>query len=744
MARGGALGLALLAVACAEGIDGGPGTVEGAGRPEAVVTAATRSQQVAYAALGVRLGGAAGDAGAAAGAGKQILFGDLHVHTSYSWDGLLVALPVTGMGGAHPPADACDHARYCANLDFFALTDHAESLPTARWDAAKESLRQCNARAGDPASPDLVAFAGFEWSQRGGTPETHYGHRCVVFRDTADAELPVRPISANSESAVERYRRLSRMAGRLRWFDPLGWVPYGDFRAYMEELAEMPVCAEGEDVRALPRDCREVAPTPAVLTEKLDQWGFPALVIPHGMAWGNYTPATTSIAKHLDPEQYDAGRQRLIEVMSGHGSSEEYRAWREFHVGDDGVASCPEPTADYLPCCWQAGEIMRARCGDLPEAECAERVARARRYAMEAWGNERQVFPDAPAEAWLDCGQCRDCFKPAFALRPKETVQYAMTLSSDAPTDDGRPLRFRYGFVGSSDNHTARPASGYKQLGRRWSTDNTGVRSPFYERLAFGGRRMGDPREPQRPSTAEGALGGDDRVGSFLFPGGVAAVHAGGRSREAIWDALQRREVYGTSGPRMLLWFDLLNGPEGRAPMGSEVAMAGTPRFEVRAAGGFRQLPGCPDWAEAGLSAERLEKLCRGECEHPSDERHPVVAVEVVRIRPQARPDEGVDALIEDPWLRLPCPVDPTGCTVRFEDPDFASAGRDALYYVRALQEETPGVSAATLRTEFDAAGNAVSTRPCYGGPRTPLDDDCLAPVQERAWSSPIFVDAGR
>ena len=47
-------------------------------------------------------------------------------------------------------------------------------------------------------------------------------------------------------------------------------------------------------------------------------------------------------------------------------------------------------------------------------------------------------------------------------------------------------------------------------------------------------------------------------------------------------------------------------------------------------------------------------------------------------------------------------------------------------------------------RTEFDADGNAVRTTPCHGGYRSSDDDDCLAPAQERAWSSPIFVDQQR
>ena len=102
-------------------------------------------------------------------------------------------MPLLAGEGAHPPADACDFARHCAQLDFFSLNDHAEGITPEHWQATKESLRECNERGGDPADPDLVGFVGWEWTQVGQTPETHWGHKNVIFSGLSDDELPARP-----------------------------------------------------------------------------------------------------------------------------------------------------------------------------------------------------------------------------------------------------------------------------------------------------------------------------------------------------------------------------------------------------------------------------------------------------------------------------------------------------------------------------------------------------------------------
>ncbi|MFW5875551.1 MAG: DUF3604 domain-containing protein [Myxococcota bacterium] len=689
-----------------------------------------------------------GQAPEGTGGATQILFGDLHVHTTFSADAFMRSLPLMGGEGAHPPADACDFARFCSSLDFFALTDHAESLTPRRWAESKESIRQCNAVAGDRADPDLVAFTGFEWTQVGATPETHYGHKNVIFRHTGEDRVPVRPIAASGfAGALRELRAPPRLMMTLPLVPILDFDHrdrYLDLVAYQREIRATDTCPSGVDARELPADCFEVADTPRQLFEKLGQWGSDALVIPHGTTWGFYTPPGYVWDKQLDPAQDDPEQQRLLEVMSGHGNAEEHAAYRAFERGPDGERVCPEPTDAYEPCCWRAGEIIRGRCEEPGSADCDARVAKARHDYLIGGASGHLAVPGATVEDWKDCGQCRDCYTPAFMHRPGGSAQYI--LAKGWFGDDGEPRHANYGFLASSDNHAARPGTGYKEVERRRMTEATGPISPEWRERIFGERPPAEaesvalPREEALQTRMPFELVDLERQASFFMTGGLVAVHSAGRDRDAIWEALRRREVYGTSGPRILLWFDLLGEDGERVAMGGDVPSGVAPRFEVRAVGAFEQKPGCPAWTSDELGPERLQHLCAGECYNPTDRRHRIDRIEVVRIRRQRDPEEDVGPLIEDVWRTLECPKDGSACTVQFDDPEFTDEARDMVYYVRAIQEPTPAINADGVRCRYDAEGNCVETDPCYGDYRTASDDDCTAPSEERAWSSPIFV----
>lgn len=664
-----------------------------------------------------------------------ILFGDLHVHTTFSRDAFIMSLPIVTGGGAHPPADACDFARYCSGLDFWGISDHAEGLSPRHWEETREAVRQCNA-VSDPETPDLVTFLGFEWSQQGSTPENHYGHKNVFFADTADDKVPSRPISAGTGGLPLSMMTALNTGLSLLDFD--NRQRYYDHQVYLRESTEPQPCPEGVASPQLPPDCVETAPTAEGLFRKLDEWGFDALVIPHGNSWGITAPMGTDWATQLTPESAGSQYQNLIEVFSGHGNNEEYRDWREINYNAQGEAVCPRPSEGYLPGCYRAGEIIAQRCRDAGESpqECQQRRQQAEQNYLQAGLLKGFLtVPGASIDDWGTSDQCADCFMPAYNYIPRASAQYALALSRPRENDD--PLRFRFGMIGSSDNHAAMPGTGYKDFSVNLMTESRVLKKDWLGFLIFPNRGEPQPRSRSADDLPGGAALDRERYASFSYTGGLVAVHSPSRQRQDIWSALKQRQVYATSGDRMLLWFDLLNDPQGVQPMGSQTRMTSAPSFQVRATGAPVQKPGCPQYSQQALGDERLKKLCLGECYNPSDKRHAITAIEVVRILPQQSADEDVAPLIQDPWQRFECPGT-EHCEVEFSDPEFETLARDALYYVRALQEPTPMINGQPmLCEEKNAAGDCIRYHRC----EDKADARCQSMNQERAWSSPIFID---
>jgi hypothetical protein len=665
---------------------------------------------------------------------KQILFGDFHVHTTFSFDAFMMNMPMTGGTGSHPPADACDFARYCSGLDFWSINDHAENLTQRLWTETVEMVRHCNAVAGDPANPDLVTYLGWEWSQIGSRPDNHYGHKNVVLLETDEGRIPVRPIGSRGPATDGAPAILAAPLIAINGKRGL------DFALMMNDMINAERCPSGVPVRELPLDCLEGTVTPEELFTKLRDWDLPTLVIPHGTAWGMYTPAGSDWAKQLPGS--DEGLQTLVEVFSGHGNSERYFDWRAVRFDADGTAHCPEPLDGYLPSCWRAGELLEERCKEVGESDevCAERAEVARQNYVDAYQAGWKTLPGHKADSWLDSGQCPDCFLPAFNYRPLGSVQYMLAIRDFSVPD--RPKRFSFGLLGSSDNHSARPGTGYKEFARGDMSDGArpGASPPAGAGL-FGAGTSGERVAESVPYVDEGGsplqLFETGRAGNFMATGGLVAVHSAGRDRQAIWDALQRKEVYGTSGPRLLLWFDLLDeteAGEAAVPMGSSTKRRAAPRFSARALGSFKQQSGCPPHSVDALGRDRIDQLCLGDCYFPSDVRRVIERIEVVRIQPQAFEGEPIGELVRDPWQVFECPGTPDGCSVEFEDPEFEQNGRDAVYYIRAIEEPSPVIHAENLGCSRDESGNCLRVSPCNDG-------DCLGEAQQRAWSSPIFVD---
>ena len=225
---------------------------------------------------------------------KKILFGDLHVHTTFSFDALLLNLPIANGEGTHPVADACNFARFCSNLDFFAITDHAEWLTKREWKDSLDSIQNCARVSDDLDEPPLVPFLGWEWTQASLNKDTHYGHKNIIIRGIDKEEVPSMPISTTSGAFNSfAFSSTTLVTAAAVLLDFPNRKHYLDWRFKSLVAKASKDCKQGEELNSN-SDCYEKAETSAELFRKLEQLNLDTLVIPHGSAWGNVTPPLTS------------------------------------------------------------------------------------------------------------------------------------------------------------------------------------------------------------------------------------------------------------------------------------------------------------------------------------------------------------------------------------------------------------------------------------------------------------------
>jgi len=274
---------------------------------------------------------------------------------------------------------------------------------------------------------------------------------------------------------------------------------------------------------------------------------------------------------------------------------------------------------------------------------------------------------------------------------------------------------FKFGMLGSTDSHTSLATA--------------------EENNYFGKATPGEPGTPGRyaekiTGLLEDPQGRDYSIYHYQsLAAGLAAVWATDNTREALFDAMRRKEVYATTGPRMTVrlfagWDfeeDEVSRPdfaetgyERGVPMGGDLRnppAGGAPKFMVRAlrdpdGANLDRVQVVKGWLDA--SGEVHEEVIDIAC---SDDRG-------IRDNRCERPvgntvnvDEALftntigDALLFGYW----------------SDPDFNASAR-AFYYVRVLEIPTPTWLA--------------HDRVFYG---IELPDDAVLVHQERAYTSPIW-----
>jgi Protein of unknown function (DUF3604) len=274
---------------------------------------------------------------------------------------------------------------------------------------------------------------------------------------------------------------------------------------------------------------------------------------------------------------------------------------------------------------------------------------------------------------------------------------------------------FKFGMIGSTDNHTALPTS---------REENNFSKASFVEPSADRALHPLIQAPVPELSIMEADVGAS----------GLAAIWAPENTREALWDAMARKETYATSGTRLVVrlfaGWDFTKDEVQRAdfaregyrrgvPMGGDLSDApagASPRFMIRA---LRD----PD----GANLDRIQ-VVKGWLDKSGElhERIYDVAVSDDRvIGSDGLATTTVGSTVEFEGPSYTNSIGDPYLSAFWADPDF-DADERAFYYVRVIEIPTP------RWTAYDAAFFDVE-----------MPEDVAMTVQDRAYTSPVWYTPG-
>jgi hypothetical protein len=269
---------------------------------------------------------------------------------------------------------------------------------------------------------------------------------------------------------------------------------------------------------------------------------------------------------------------------------------------------------------------------------------------------------------------------------------------------------YKFGMVGSTDSHTSLATA---------------------EEENFFGKHSGKEPAPERWSKLVGEMGEVRIYGWEQVSSGYAAVWATENTREAIFDAMKRKEVYGTTGPRMTVWFfggwdfeesDAQARTPGAIGYSKGVSMGGdlhkapkgkAPTFLVAAlkdpySGNLDRIQIVKGWLDGnGKTHEKVYDVVWGD----ADKRKPGTDG---KLPPVGNTVDVANAT----WTNT---IGDTELITVWKDPDFNPKQR-AFYYARVIEIPTP------RWTAYDAKRYGVK-----------MSDEVPMTTQERAYTSPIW-----